>query len=404
MKPLGGRVDACRRSRLPCGGVGFRPTQGRFDGGFKMATLCRRMSSLLLLVFLMLSASMISAETPRFKLLYTFAGGMHGGSPVAAPIEDAQGNLYGTAGNIVFKVDRAGTETVLHTGFESMGSLVRDSAGNLYGTTYLGGAFNLGAVFEVDAGSHARVLHSFGARMDGRHPAAGLILDQAGDLYGTTSGGGVHGAGTVFKLKRSGGEIVLHNFAGPDGSNPYASLIGDTNGNLYGTAEFGGLSGDGVVFKLDALGRETVLYFFSGGADGARPAAGLVRDEDGNLYGTTVAGGADSLGAVFELDKNLKETVLHSFAAADGVEPSSQLVRDPKGNLYGTTLDGGPSDTGTLFKVNNSGAFSVLHNFDGTHDGYFLPAGVFRDHTGNLYGTAQLGGHFGFGTVYRLIP
>jgi uncharacterized repeat protein (TIGR03803 family) len=368
-----------------------------------MTTLPNRICSLLMLAFLMVSPSMVSSgEALRFNVLHTFSGGADGGSPVAALIGDMQGNLYGTAGTVVFKVDKTGAETVLHTGFGSMGSLVRDSAGNLYGTTYLGGDLNLGAVFEVDADNNARVLHSFGRGKDGRYPAAGLILDQAGDLCGTTSGGGVHSAGTVFKLTRSRGEIVLHSFAGPDGSNPYANLIGDTNGNLYGTTEFGGPSGNGVVFRLDSVGRETVLYSFTGGADGSRPAAGLVRDQDGNLYGTTVAGGAHSVGAVFELNKHLKESVLHSFAGADGVEPSSQLVRDAQGNLYGTTLDGGPSDTGTLFKVDGRGVFSVLHNFDGTHDGYFLPTGVFRDHLGKLYGVAELGGRFGFGTVYEL--
>jgi uncharacterized repeat protein (TIGR03803 family) len=371
-----------------------------------------RTITLVSLAFLLALAGVISSEAQNFKVLHTFTGGKDGGLPVAGLIRDAQGNLYGTAESVVFKLDKHGKETVLHTGFGSMGTLVRDTAGNLYGTTLAGGPLNLGTVFEVDTGGAATVLHAFLGGSDGAYPAAGLILDKAGNLYGTTSLGGVHNAGTVFKLKKSGKEIVLHSFAGPDGANPYASLIRDAKGNLYGTTEFGGHSnqcagtqtGCGVVFKLASTGRETVLYAFTGGADGSRPQAGLVRDNKGNLYGTTVAGGTSGAGAVFKLDKSRKETVLHSFTGTDGVEPSSQLVRDPKGNLYGTALDGGVSDTGTLFKVDETGTFTVLHYFDGTKDGYFLTAGLLRDGKGNLYGTTELGGRVGFGTVFKLIP
>jgi len=291
-----------------------------------------------------------------------------------------------------------------------MGTLVLDSAGDIFGTTYQGGAFNRGTVFELDTAGTATIVHSFGGGTDGAYPAAGLIIDAAGDIYGTTSQGGRHGAGTVFKLKKSGGEIVLHSFAGSDGSNPFANLIGDALGDLYGTTENGGDSnqcaggqlGCGVVFKLDPTGRETVLYRFGGGADGARPAAGLVRDESGNLYGTTTAGGASGSGTVFQINTADKETVLHSFTAVEGVEPSCQLVRDARGNLYGTTLDGGPVDTGTLFKIDKTHAFAIIHNFDGTTDGYFLPAGLTRDTHGHLFGITELGGRFGFGTVFEM--
>jgi uncharacterized repeat protein (TIGR03803 family) len=367
----------------------------------------------LMLAFMLAPAGAISsAEAQNFKVLHTFTGGRDGGSPLAGVIRDAQGNLYGTAGNVVFKLDKTGKETVLHTGFASMGTLVQDATGNLYGTSFAGGDSNLGTVFEVDTGGKATVLHNFSGGKDGAYPAASLIMDETDNLYGTTSLGGAHDAGTVFKVKKSGKEIVLHSFAGPDGANPYASLIRDAKGNLYGTTEFGGHSnqcagtkpGCGVVFKLASTGRETVLYAFTGGADGSRPQAGLVRDENGNFYGTTVAGGASGAGAVFKLDKAGKETVLHSFTGEDGVEPSSQLVRDPKGNLYGTALDGGPSDAGTLFKLDETGAFTVLHDFDGAKEGYFLQAGLLRDSKGTLYGTAELGGRFGFGTVFKLTP
>jgi uncharacterized repeat protein (TIGR03803 family) len=347
-----------------------------------------------------------------FKVIHAFTGGIDGGSPVAGLILDAQGNLYGSAGNVLFKVDKTGQETVLHTGIGSMGTLVLDDAGDVFGTTYQGGTFNRGTVFELDTTGTATILHNFGGGSDGAYPAAGLIIDASGDLYGTTSQGGRHGAGTVFELNASGVESVLHSFAGPDGSNPFANLIGDASGNLYGTTENGGSSsqcpggqlGCGVVFKLDPIGRETVLYRFSGGADGSRPAAGLVRDDSGNLFGTTSAGGAFGNGTVFQIDRARHETVLHSFAAVEGVEPSCQLVRDLRGDLYGTTLDGGPVDTGTLFKIDTARAFTIIHNFDGTHDGYFLPAGLARDTHGHLFGITELGGRFGFGTVFEMTP
>ena len=371
------------------------------------------MSLAFLVAFLLLlSNSATSMAAQSFNVLHTFTGGADGGSPVAGLIVDAQGNLYGSAGNVLFKFDRAGHETVLHTGVGSMGTLVLDNAGNIFGTTYQGGTFNRGTVFELDTNGTVTTLHNFGGGTDGAYPAAGLITDVTGEMYGTTSQGGRHGAGTIFKLDKFGVESVLHSFAGPDGSNPFAILIGDASGNLYGTTEFGGYSnqcagtqqGCGVVFELHPTGRETVLYRFSGGADGSRPAAGLVRDENGNLYGTTIAGGASGNGAVFKLDHAGAEMVLHSFTAVEGVEPSCQLVRDSRGNLYGTTLDGGPVDTGTLFKVDKASVFTIIHNFDGTTDGYFLPAGLARDMHGHLFGITELGGGFGFGTVFEMTP
>ena len=350
------------------------------------------------------------AEAQHLKVLHTFTGGKDGGLPLAGLIRDAQGNLYGTADN-VFKLDKAGKETVLQSGLASLGPLVRDSAGNLYGTTYAGGTSNFGTVFKVDARGKATVLHTFAGGADGAYPSAGLIMDRAGSLYGTTSQGGSHNRGTVFKVSKSGKLVLLHSFAGRDGEYPRASLIRDAKGNLYGTTEFGGRkiqcagtqTGCGVVFKLDRKGVETVLYAFSGGADGSRPQAGLVRDAIGNFYGTTVAGGSGG-GTVFKLDKNRSETVLHAFAGPDGVEPSSQLIRDPEGNLYGTALDGGSNDGGTLFKIDKTGTFILLHDFDGAKDGYFLQAGLCRDSKGSLYGMAELGGRFGFGTVFKFIP
>ena len=189
-------------------------------------------------------------------------------------------------------------------------SLIRDSAGNLYGTAEFGGWFGgkctdgCGVVFKLDSSGTQTVLHRFGGGKNGAFPVASLIRDAAGNLYGTTNAGGTHpcksgiGCGTVFKVSKTCKHTVLYNFAGlPDGEGPTAALTRDAAGNLYGTTELGGDSGCvvsplgcGTVFEL-AKGQDTVLYSFSGGADGAMPEAGLLRDPAGNFYGTTSSGG-----------------------------------------------------------------------------------------------------------------
>ena len=254
------------------------------------------------------------------------------------------------------------------------------------------------------------VLHSFAESPDGDGPYYGaLVLDKKGNLYGTTiTGGGASGAGTIFKVTPSGKEKVLYSFTGgTDGANPLAELVFDTQGNLYGTTVAGGRDscnapfgyGCGVVFKLSKAGKEKVLYSFSGGRDGANPYAGLARDAKGNLYGTTVYGGASSncpageCGVVFRLSRTGKERVLYSFCSqskcTDGLFPQGGLVFDAKGNLYGTTVYGGAYGEGTVFKVTPWGKETVLYSFcslSNCRDGAQPYAGVVFDTAGNLYG------------------
>jgi uncharacterized repeat protein (TIGR03803 family) len=181
--------------------------------------------------------------------------------------------------------------------------LIRDSAGNLYGTTNGGGASGAGVVFQIDPSGNETVLYNFTGGADGGFPFGGLIRDSAGNLYGTTNGGGASGAGVVFKVDRAGNETMLYSFTGgPDGGYPlWVVLARDSAGNLYGTTSGGGASGNGVVFKLDPSGNETVLHSFTGGADGSSPFAGVVLGSNGNLYGTTPFGGQTNAGIVFEI-------------------------------------------------------------------------------------------------------
>ena len=205
-----------------------------------------------------------------------------------------------------------------------------------------------GVVFKIDSSNQFTVLYRFQGT-DGAFPTGRLVRDGAGNLYGTTIYGGANGAGTVFKLDPSGNETVIYPFpGGAAGANPFDGVILDPDGNLYGTAASGGINscfggGCGVIFKIDANGHESTLYAFTGGADGGVPYGGLIRDSKGNLYGDTNGGGNSSqFGVVFKLDTSGRETVLYTFnGLADGGGPTASLVRDNNGNLFGIAPFGG---------------------------------------------------------------
>jgi uncharacterized repeat protein (TIGR03803 family) len=265
---------------------------------------------------------------------------------------------------------------------------------------------------------------------DGANPQAGLILDTRGNLYGT-SGGGRYSGGTVFRITPSGRHNEVYAFCQKenctDGENPFGGVILDKKGNLYGTTGSGGAYGAGTVFKLTPSGHESVIYCFCPGGspctDGESPVAGLIFDKEGNLYGTTLYGGASGQGTVFKLTPSGQEHVLYSFCGqsgcTDGANPWAGLVLDKGGNLYGTTAYGGASSSscndagcGAVFKVTPSGQQSVLYSFckqSGCTDGSYPFAGLILDKKGNLYGTTGGGGNlecfeYGCGTVFKVTP
>jgi uncharacterized repeat protein (TIGR03803 family) len=279
------------------------------------------------------------------------------------------------------------------------------------------------------AAGHFKTLHMFTGGADGSQPAAELIFDAAGNLYGTTEGGGAYGYGTVFKLDTTGAETVLYSFTGGnDGWGPAAGLIFDQAGSLYGTTTWGGGPAQfGVVFQLtpnaDGSWTESVLHQFTDKKYGANPAAGIIFDQAGNLYGTTVRGGVHEWGKqgmVFQLTPNLDgswtENVVDLFIDPnDGRTPRASLIFDRAGNLYGTTYSGGiikccfvHGGFGVVFELtpnpNGSWTESVLHSFRDGRDGASLAGGVVFDGAGNLYGTAYQGGAYGGGVVFRLTP
>lgn len=374
----------------------------------------------------------VSVAAQTFTTLYQFQFGPDGATPYSGLIRDAQGNLYGTttAGGsskscldgcgTVFKLDTAGKETVLHgfkgtDGANPYAGVIRDSKGNLYGTTLHGGSHGAGTVFRLGSNGKIAILHSFTAGADGGFPYAGLVRDRSGNLYGTTYLGGkcaaYYGCGTVFQLDSAGQETVLYSFQGGDndGAFPYAGLVRDSKGNLYGTTLGGGdyhcePNGCGTVFEVHPNHTEAVLWSFSV-TDAFVPYAGLARDAAGNLYGATAGGGPTYGGTLFKLDPNGQKTTLYAFTQeSDGGFPEGTPVRDKAGNLYGTTLQLGADYVGTAFRLDPAGNFSVLHAFTGEQDGAMPVAGLILDSTGKLYGTTSAGGNDLNGTVFEITP
>jgi len=403
------------------------------------------------------------AQAQKFKVLHTFHGS-DGVNPIGQFVLDSAGNIYGTTGEggsgncenfgcgTAFKMSKVGKLLWQHSfsgtnGRAPVAGLLRDAAGNLYGTTGYGGKLNnhicpdgirCGVVFELDKSGQETVLHKFTGPPDGYIPQALLVGDSAGNLYGTTYLGGASGGyGTVFKVDAKGGETILHSFAGPpdgggDGAYVYTGVIRDETGNLYGVTDAGGEYGGGTVFKLDSAGGETLLYSFECGADGCGPDSVLLADAAGNLYGTTKdggnlsCGGGDGCGVVYKLSPQENggwvETVLYSFCSlsscTDGSLPfKGPLVRDANGSLYGTAMWGGNSgcnDTGcgVVFKLDAAGKETVLHTFTGGSDGAYPYSGLTMDSAGNLYGAALEGGDLsckigngqGCGTVFKITP
>jgi uncharacterized repeat protein (TIGR03803 family) len=304
--------------------------------------------------------------------------------------------------------------------------VVLDNAGNLFGTTKAGGEASCplngnpgcGVVFRLNSAGREAVLHRFsGDDPDQGGPFGSVILDAAGNLYGTTSGSPLF-AGTVFTVEKGGRQTVLYSFkGGADGGTPEAGLIQDAAGNLYGTTVLGGAFGQGVVFKLDTVGIETVLHSFKGAGDGTNTLAPLLRGAAGDLYGTASGGGSfqgpcagSGCGTVFKLAPNGKLKVLHSFTGGtDGASPLA-LIRDAAGNLFGTASGGGDPDCtvggvrgcGVVFKVDANDKLTVLHTFTGGADGGSPNTGLVQDTAGNLFGTATAGGAFGKGVVFKL--
>jgi len=298
------------------------------------------------------------------------------------------------------------------------GALVRDHAGNLYGTTGHGGLNQMGVVYKIDPTGTESVLFSFDGT-NGAGPFAGMVLDHAGNLYGT-AGAGLNDEGVIFRVSPSGEETVLFDFPAklPLGPiQPIGGLLLDKAGNLYGATTLGGngncIDGCGTIYRLDTAGKAHMLHQFSGGADGFSPLGSLIADANGNLYGVAQVGGdfncsadpfeGEGCGTVFRIAKNGKFTVLHAFhGGTDGDIPQAGLVLNKAtGNLYGATTGGKKSGNGLIFQISPKGKYKVVHQFTGT-DGSSPNGGLILDEAGNIYGTTQSGGSNGLGTAFAM--
>jgi uncharacterized repeat protein (TIGR03803 family) len=372
---------------------------------------------------------------PYAGLVFDRAGNLYGTT------QSGGASNQGTAFEMTRNPDGTWTENVLYSftggadGGQPSASLIFDASGSLYGTTNFGGGGNCnlgcGTVFTLTPASGGwaeTVLYAFTGGSDGGEPYARLLSDAAGNLYGTTLLGGkvsslcATGCGTAFELtKTSSGwtESVLYAFAaGTDGASPYGALASDSTGNLYGTT-YGGGYGSGVVYKLSPGSSgwtESVLYAFKGTGDGQYSYSDVILDPAGKIYGTAFQGGGRGYGVVFQLAPNAKgvwnERVLHSFGNSPSANPVAGLVMDPAGNLYGTTLAGGKGTScgticGTLFSLSpKSGGgwtYKVIHVFGQGSDGYHPSADLILDMAGNMYGTTQAGGAQGAGMVFEIM-
>ena len=393
----------------------------------------RSLTRSLFVLLLLCGMALTYGQTFSYVDLHNFGSGSDGQVPSAGVSFDKHGNMFGTTSDggtntspnsngqgdgTVWELTDAGIYEVLHdfgagTDGEFPNAVIRfDGAGNLYGTTSLGGAYTYGMIWEITASGVYRDLHDFGSGDDGRYPSP-VTFDASGNMYGTTTAGGLNSLGTIWEILANGGYRDLHDFgAGTDGFYPdNGGVTFDSSGDMYGTASNGGAHGQGTVWEISALGAYSDVHDFGAGTDGASPNAGVTIDPAGNLYGTTSEGGlTNNGGMVWEIPATGGYEDLHDFGnGQDGREPNAGVTRDPTGNLYGTTSYGGANSApfngaggGMVWEITTTGAYRDLHDFGAGQDGYFATGGVTSDSAGNLYGPTQCGGtdiagNFGMG-------
>lgn len=412
-----------------------------FDVSLSAATLALALASLLFFI------ATQSAPAQTFSVVHNFTGGADGGNPYSGVTIDVAGNLYGTAMvsstgyGTVYKLTHKNGNWIFAPLYKFAGGndgagpkarVVIGPNGSLYGTTYAGGGgpctegggyVGCGIVFNLKPPLRApptplspwveTVLYRFQGQPDGALPEWGdLLFDRAGNLYGTTAGGGTSGEGTVFELTPSPGgwiEKVINNSTFPT-LEPYSGVIFDSAGNLYGTGTFF----PGGVYELTPSGPgwvEQVLYTFQQGNDGAAPFGGVIFDRSGNLYGTTLFSGAHGGGTVYQLSPSAGGwtlTILYSFSnVMDTGGSAASLTMDASGALYGTTSGDGAYGFGNVFKLtpsNGGWIYTSLHDFTGGSGGSNPYSSVTLDANGNLYGTTLYGGSQGNGVVWEITP
>ncbi len=323
------------------------------------------------------------------------------------------GTLFGTLAysgdGVLFSLSSSGTYTALHTftaatdGSNPRAQLAMDRQGNLFGTASGGGAYGGGTLWEYTASGQFRTLHSFGAGSDGAVPMQGPTKGGHGTIYGATGEGAINGSGNLFSYANKPGYDVLYDFmSGADGHCPFSGVAVSAGGTLYGTTVGVGFGGNpnGSVFKYSASGGLQTLYVFADGADGEWPTQAPVIDARGEVFGTTsTQNGSSFAGAVWKIDSGGHFSVLRDLTGGtDGYGPNSPLVFDRNGILFGTTSSGGNANGGTVFSITKGGAFAVVHSFANGGDGEQPTGNLVQDSQGALYGGT------GTGQVFKIVP
>ncbi len=404
----------------------FRPSE-RFALAKRAAGFCIVLTG----AFALLASLSRPAESQTYRVIHNFTDkGKDGATPYGGPILDRLGNLYGSTylggaygSGSVYRLSPTGSSWSYSTLYSLRG--LSDAAGPAFGTLaihngalfgssegggYLGTAFKVGPCKSTCAET---VLHSFGHGTDGEEPVGGVVVDTEGNVYGTTLLGGTYGNGTVYEIKPSGVESVIYSFVGgSDAVNPAAAVTLDSQGNIYGTAPAGGAYGNGAVYKLTRSGStwtESVLYSFQGTTDGANPVGGIILDKAGNVYGGTFDGGVNGGGTVYELSPSGESwtfTVLYSFPGGYG-GPYNKLTFDAKGNLYGILNGESAHGFGSVFKLSpgkDGWTYSDVYDFTGGSDGGFPYCKLAIDAQGDIFGTAVIGGTDNQGVVFEITP
>lgn len=357
----------------------------------------------------------VTQAAVNFTSLFSFAG-TNGTSPIAGLTRGSDGNLYGTTRmggmfnlGTVFRVTTGGDHALLASFDGTNGAFPKSAltettnGGSLFwGTASSGGTSNLGTIFKIESGGGLTTVSSF-VGTNGANPQSGLVRSSAGRLFGTTFYGGTNswpfGYGTVFEITTNGNLITRCSFDNDHGASPYATLVEGDNASLWGTTQVGGDSGAGTVFQLADSGSFALVASFHG-TNGAYPLGRLARAADAVWYGTTYSGGLSNLGTVYRLaSSNL--TTLVSFNGLNGAEPYGGLLYGTDGLWYGMTAHGGSNGLGTVFQLSTNGVINNLHEFSGA-DGAEPYGELVRGDDGGLYGTTSIGGMHGKGTVFRI--
>lgn len=349
----------------------------------------------------------------RVRVLHTFDRDTTGELPMAGLIQASDGYLYGTTmrggaggAGTVFRIDTEGAIIVLHTfdyvtGASSVAQLVEGRDGRLYGTTMGGGTFLQGVLFSIDTSGRLTVLHSFEDQSTGSIPEHGVTFGRDGNLYGTTFNGGALGLGTMFRATPGGQVTVLHSFdSSREGGHPSARLTRGGDGLFYGTTTSGASGGAGTVFRSDSAGELTVLHAFDVHTTGQSSFGPLIELTDGIFIGPASRGGPYGSGTIFRISRTARADLVHAFVPGPGILPIGGLIEASDGNFYGATRQRGGWDAGALFRLSVRGSLQHLYTFDGK-SGYLPSASLFETEDGWLYGTAEGGGAAGVGTVFR---